>query len=105
MVTLPSEQSASPVQPANRDPAPGVAINVTTCAGEKTELQVDPQSMPAGLVVIVPVPFPALLTTRVLGGINENVAVQLRAADIVTLPSVQSASPVQPLKSEPAAGV
>jgi hypothetical protein len=34
-----------------------------------------------------------------------NVAVQLRAAVMVTLPSVQSASPVQPPKVEPLAGV
>ena len=35
----------------------------------------------------------------------ENVAVQFLAEDIVTLPSEQSASPDQPLNTEPPAGV
>jgi hypothetical protein len=71
----------------------------------KTALQVGPQLMPAGLVVTVPVPVPALVIANVLGAICVKVAVQLRAADMVTLPSLQSASPLQPLKIEPEAGV
>jgi hypothetical protein len=66
---------------------------------------VTPQLRPAGLLVTVPLPLPVLVIVRLLGGINVKVAVQLRAADIVTLPSVQSASPVQPTSVEPVAGV
>ena len=68
-------------------------------------MQTVPQSMPAGLDVTVPVPVPALVIVRIAGGIELNVAMQLRSAVIVTLPSEQSASPVQPLKREPVAGV
>jgi hypothetical protein len=39
------------------------------------------------------------------GGIKLNVAVQPRSDVIVTLPSVQSASPDQPAKREPAMGL
>ena len=67
-------------------------------------LQVEPQLMPAGLDVTEPVPVPAFATVRVFVGIKLNVAVQLRSADIVTLPSLQSVSPVQPAKREPDAG-
>jgi hypothetical protein len=38
-------------------------------------------------------------------GRPEKVAVQLRLPDIVTEPSAQSASPVQPANTEPAAAV
>ena len=68
-------------------------------------LQIAPQSMPAGLEVTDPLPVPALLIVRVAGGIKLKVAVHLRSAVIVTLPSEQSASPAQPLKREPGAGV
>jgi hypothetical protein len=61
--------------------------------------------IPVGLVVTVPVPVPVLVIVRVLGGIKVNVAVQARATDIVTLPSLQSASPLQPENTEPGAGV
>jgi hypothetical protein len=89
------------------DPADGVAVSTTSCPNANGALQVTPQLMPAGLVVIVTLPGPDLLTVSVLGGIEVKVAVQLRAADIVTLPSIQSASPDQPANMEPgaAAGV
>jgi hypothetical protein len=104
IVTLPSVQSASPVQPANADPATGVAVRVTTCPEANDVLQVAPQLMPAGLLVTAPLPAPAFVTERVLGGESVNVAVQLSAAVIVTLPSAQSASPVQPANADPATG-
>jgi hypothetical protein len=105
IVTLPSVQSASPDHPPKLAPARGVAVSATTCPEANDALQVTPQLMPAGLLVTVPLPVPIFVRVRVLGTERVNVAVQLRVADIVTLPSVQSASPVQPANVDPATGV
>jgi len=105
IVTLPSEQSASPAQPLKREPCAGVAVSVTTCAKPNGAPQTTPQLMPAGLEVTFPLPVPVRVIVRVEGGIKLKVAVQPRSEDIVMLPSEQSASPVQPAKAEPAAGV
>src|SRR3954463_13124389 len=51
-----------PSQPANVMPASGTACNVTGVLRAKSEKQVAPQFMPAGVLVTVPVPFPLLLT-------------------------------------------
>ena len=52
----------APLQPANVEPPVGVAIRVTLPLN--WALQVEPQSIPAGLLVTVPAPVPALLTVR-----------------------------------------
>jgi len=54
-----------PLQPPKVDPADVVAVNVTVVPDAKLKLQVVPQSIPAGLLVTVPSPNPALLTVRV----------------------------------------
>jgi hypothetical protein len=102
IVTFPSLQSASPVQPLKIDPAAGVAVKATTAPEENAALHVAPQLIPAGLLVTVPLPLPALLIVSVKVGVN--VAMQLTATDMITLPSLQSASPVQPAKADPADG-
>ena len=104
IVTVPSAQSASPVQPAKVDVASGVAVSVTDVPTEYGSLQSPGHVIPAGLEVTVPDPVPAIVTASVFGGMRSNVAVQLRAALIVTLPSVQSASPLHPANVEPDAG-
>jgi hypothetical protein len=106
MVTLPSEQSVSPLQARKKDPAAGVTVNETTCPDKNGALQVAPQLIPAGLLVIVPPPVPLLFTVSRLVGVElrMKVAVQLRACDITTLPLAQSVSPVHPTNSDPAAG-
>src|SRR2546430_8345726 len=61
--------------------------------------------MPAGLLVRVPMPVPALLTVRVrVCGVK--VAVTVVAAETVTVqgPVPAQPPPVQPVKVEPAAG-
>jgi hypothetical protein len=107
IVTLPSVQSASPLQAVNDDPAAGVGVSATTCPDANGALQVEPQLMPAGLLVTAPLPVPAFAIVSVWGGVTStvNVAVQLRFADIVTLPSLQSASPDQPANVDPPAAV
>jgi hypothetical protein len=64
MVTEPSLQSASPLQPAKVDPVLGVAVNVTGVPLLKEAEQVLPQLRPAGLLVTVPLPVPALVIVR-----------------------------------------
>src|SRR2546425_10712346 len=60
--------------------------------------------MPAGLLVTVPAPAPALETVSTRAGVK--VAVTVVAPEIVTvqLPVPEQPPPVQPPKAEPAAG-
>lgn len=46
----------APLQPANEEPVPAVAVSVNCVSFAKLALQVDPQVIPAGLLVTVPVP-------------------------------------------------
>jgi len=57
-----------------------------------------------GKEVTVPVPPPAFVTVKVKVR-KLNVAVQVLDAPIVTLPSLQSASPLHPAKTDPVAAV
>src|SRR5919197_6728174 len=66
-------------------------------------MQVSPHSIPAGSLVTVPEPAPARVTVRVAR--TSNVAVQLLSSFRVTVPSAQSGSPLQPVKTEPGVGV
>ena len=59
MVTEPSAQSLSPLQLEKVYPDAGVALRVTTVALEKLLVQVEPQLIPDGLLVTVPVPITA----------------------------------------------
>src|SRR5215471_5897565 len=61
IVTLPSRQSASPLQPPNVDPGAGVAVSVKTCPGVNVVVHVVPQSIPVGLLDTVPLPVPDLV--------------------------------------------
>ena len=55
------------VQLVNVEPAVGVAVSVIWVPGAKLAVQVAPQSMPAGVLVIAPVPVPALLMVNATG--------------------------------------
>ncbi len=52
----------APDHPANVELAPAVAVKVTDVPLSKLALQVDPQLIPEGLLVTVPVPVPAFCT-------------------------------------------
>lgn len=52
----------APDQPANVEVAFGAAVSVTMVPLGKLALQVGPQLIPAGLLVTVPAPVPALWT-------------------------------------------
>src|SRR5437870_639690 len=57
----------APLHPAKVNPASGVAVNVTFAPGGKLALQVVLQLIPAGALVTVPVPAPAVVTVRPRG--------------------------------------
>ena len=95
-----------PLQPVNVEPAAGVAVRVTTVPLVKPVEHVAPQEIPAGALVMLPLPAPDFATVSV----NEdctNVAVTEAAAFIVTVhvPVPVHPPPLQPVKVDPAAGV
>ena len=55
----------APDQPAKVEPEEGVAVRVTEVPLLKVAAQVEPQLIPAGVLVTVPVPVPAGVTVRV----------------------------------------
>jgi hypothetical protein len=75
IVTFPSKQSESPLQPANIEPEAGVEIRETMVPEEYTSEQSLPHVMPAGLLVTDPPPFPNFVKFRV------NVAIGMVAQD------------------------
>ena len=94
-----------PVHPPNVEPAPAVAVSVTTVPLGWGSVQSAPQLMPAGVEVTVPVPVPAgsgsTVSVKVCPG-AANVAVTVRATVIATVhvgfvPAVAHAWP-QPSK-------
>ena len=54
-----------PLHPVNVDPAPGVAVRVTTLPFANDAEHAAPHEMPAGLLATVPLPAPALETVNV----------------------------------------
>ncbi len=94
-----------PLQPVKMEPTAGVAVRVTAVFAVYASVQSLPQVMPAGVLLTVPIPVPALVTVRrYVWGVK--VAVTDCAADIVreqVLVPVQL--PLQPVKMEPTAGV
>src|SRR5881397_1452510 len=103
-VQAPGPEQPPPLQPLKVEPAAGAAVSVTAVPLAKLAAQVAPQVMPAGLLVTVPAPAPALETVSTRAGVK--VAVTVVAAEIVTVqvPAPVQPAPVQPVKVEPAAG-
>jgi hypothetical protein len=98
---LPTPLQAPP-QPPKPQPFAGVAVSVTCDPWAKFALHVDPQLIPAGELVTVP--LPVTLTDNTSSGTN--VAVTVAAAFIGTLqPPLPLQAPPQLLKTQPAAGV
>ena len=73
----------SPDDPANVGPDTAVAVNLTDVPFVNLALHVDPQLIPVGLLVIVPVQFPAFATVRTTGA-SVTVAVTVALAFRVT---------------------
>jgi len=104
-VQAPGPEQPPPLQPLKVEPAAGAAVSVTAVPLAKLAAQVAPQVMPAGLLVTVPAPVPALETASVKV-CRVKVAVTVVAAESVTVqaPGPEQPPPLQPLKVEPAAG-
>ena len=64
-VHVPVPVQPPPLQPLNVDPAAGAAVKVTAVPLANAAEHAAPQEIPAGLLVIVPVPAPVLLTVSV----------------------------------------
>jgi hypothetical protein len=64
-VHVPVPEQPPPLQPVKVEPAAGTAVRVTVVPLAQAAIQVEPQEMPAGLLVTVPTPGPVLLTVRV----------------------------------------
>jgi hypothetical protein len=89
----------APPQPANADPAGALGVRVTLVPLMKLAEQVAPQLMPAGALVMVPVPAPTLETVKVKVGAGEKVAVA--ETGVMPIVNVQAPVPVQgPLQPE-----
>ena len=100
----PVPEQPPPLQPAKREPAPGVAVSVTTVPPAKEAEHVESQEIPAGALVTVPLPAPLGLTVSVKVGTK--VAVTTWAAFIVTVQEpLPLQAPLQPMRAEPTAGV
>ena len=87
----------APDQPANVDPAAGMAVRVTELPVAKFAEHVCPQSIPAGLLVTVPDPVPEFVTVSCAGGA---VAV-LNPADTKVLPAMVTLHAPVPLQAPP----
>jgi len=65
IVHVPVPLQPPPVQPLKVEPIAGMAVSITTVPLAKLAEQVAPQVMPAGALVTVPLPVPALETVSV----------------------------------------
>jgi hypothetical protein len=92
-----------PLQPVKVEPAAGAAVRVTTVPVVKEVEHVAPQEMPAGALVTVPLPAPALVTVSAKDDCM-NVAVTEVAALIATVqvPVPEHPLPLQPVNVESA---
>ncbi len=104
-VQVPVPEQAPPLQPEKVEPATGAAVKVTAVPLANAAAHVVPHARPAGALVTVPLPTPALLTVSVKD-CRAKVAVTVCAALIVTVqvPVPEQPPPLQPEKVEPAAG-
>lgn len=95
----------APVQPANNDPAAGVAVSTMVDAVLTFAEQVPGQLMPPTLLVTVPLPVPAMVTATG-NEVGMKSALTACADVMVTLHApVPLHAPPQPLKVKPACGV
>src|SRR6267142_1996575 len=105
-VQVPVPVQPPPLQPVKAEPAAGVAVSVTAVPLANEAEHVVPHEIPAGVLVMVPLPVPVLLTVSAKLW-SANVAVTDVAALIVTVqvPVPVQPPPLQPVKVDPAAGV
>ena len=105
-VQAPAPEHPPPLQPLKIDPESGVAVSVTAVPLVKFVVQFVPHAMPAGVLVTVPLPVPALVTVRANVGTSK-VAVTAVAPEIVTVQAAvpEQPPPLQPPKVDPESGM
>lgn len=101
---LPVPEQA-PLQPVNTEPDAGVATRLTDVPDEYCAEQVAPQLIPAGLLVVVPVPVPAGVTVSVKSWAKFALRERFELIVTVHVPVPLHDEPLQPVKTKPAAGV
>jgi len=95
-----------PLQPVKVEAAAGTAVKVTAVPLENGAEHVVPQERPAGALVTVPVPAPAVVTVSAKVWIAKVAVTEVAALIVmVQVPVPEQPPPLQPLKVEPAAGV
>ncbi len=94
-VQLPDPEQPPPLQPAKVEPAPVVAVIVTWLPEVKSAEHVEPQSIPAGVLVTVPEPLPgfATLTLKVCGGGKPPVVIAPSALRLNSLNHIRPSDP------------
>src|SRR5256712_4344959 len=96
----------APLQPLKRAWVPGVAVSVTVVPVLKLAEQIDPQVIPAGLLIAVPPAEPRIATVNVTEVLSVNVAVTVVLALSVTrqVPVPLHPPPLHPPNAESVAG-
>jgi hypothetical protein len=97
-----------PDHPPKIEPAAGVAVSTTCDPDGKDALQTEPQLIPEGLLVTVPLPVPLRVTVNTGGSAELKVALTCVLASSVTVQVTLfplQPPPDQPVNVEPAAGV
>lgn len=90
----------APLQPLKVESESGVAVKVTDVPVGKSAEQVAPQLIPAGLLVTVPLPPPALVTVSLKAVEKVAVTDLLAFMTTVHVAAVLIQSPLQPVKTE-----
>jgi hypothetical protein len=92
-----------PLQPVNVDPAVAAAVSTIAVPELKFAVHVDPQLIPAGALVTVPAPVPALVTCRASDWAKVAVTLLVRLAATEHVP-VPLQAPLHPVNTDPVPG-
>jgi hypothetical protein len=101
----PVPEQPAPLQPANTDPPVGVAVRVIRVLVLKLAEQVAPQLMPAGELLTDPDPVPARVTLTGKAAGMKSALTDCAEFMVTEQAPVPGHAPLQPLNTEPAAGV
>src|SRR5262245_41497415 len=95
----------APLQPVKTEPVAAVGLRVTLVLKLNEVEQVEPQLMPVGVLVTVPVPVPDVFTVRAKDWTTKPALTVVSAFIVMTQAPVPEQPPLQPVKVEPVAGV
>lgn len=90
----------APDHPANAEFVPAVAVSMTSVPGLNAALQVVPQLIPTGALVIVPRPFPETLTLTESAATLNSAPTDMFCVTVTVQELLPLHAPVQPAKVE-----